>query len=140
MKTLLLLLTSVFAVLALGCEDTTSVNSIIKNTDDRVNYGCFDENTALDNIPKIVKSGMEINLDVNVVWSDGCVYTSYFKEEMESPFVYKFTLFEVARNGYCHFVRKKAKTSFRFNPKQKGEYTLLFIDQRDTITKKLTVF
>ncbi len=140
MKTLFFLLVALFSVLSFGCENSTSNNSIIKNSDDRVYLGCFEELTSFDNLPKIVKNGMEVNYDVDVVWSDGCVYSSYFKEEQVSPFVYKFTLFEVAHNGYCHFVREKAKTPFTFMPTQKGEYTLHFIDKRDAIIRKLTAF
>ncbi len=125
---------STLLLITFGCH---SYNSKIESKES-VQLGRLNTKNFID-FPDSIKIDSEVSTNINVSWESFRVNHMYVAEEKESTLQYNFTIKQVVSKS-CIYQLIDTILPFKFKPSQKGEYTLRFIGQTDTITKKLTVY
>lgn len=131
---LLLSFFSILAMLTYGCSENVSNNC------------SYDSQLGLLGIyrPPLINVGSlalgnEIDIGINVLWTDGCIYESYFEVEKRQGLTYKVTLKNRSKGCLCTDDIRQGSAPFKFKPTQKGLYTFVVIDRKDTIISEVVV-
>ena len=134
MKTSLLLIFTFLSLVSISCNEQIS------------NDCSSDSNLGLLGIyrPPLINVGSialgnEIDIGINVLWTDGCIYESYFDVEKLQNLSYKFILKDKSKGCACTDDIRQGTVPFKFKPTQKGTHTLIVIDRKDTLTSTIEV-
>ena len=134
MKTSLLLIFTFLSLVSISCNEQIS------------NDCSSDSNLGLLGIyrPPLINVGSialgdEIDIGINVLITNGCIYESYFEVIKQQNLTYKFILKDKSKGCACTDDIRHGTVPFKFKPTQKGTHTLIVIDRNDTITTTLEV-
>lgn len=129
-----LFLISLFAILSISCSETVS-NDCSSDS----NLGFLDiYRPPLINVGSIAL-GNEIDIGINVLLTNGCIYESYFEVIKQQNLTYHFILKDKSKGCACTDDIRHGTVPFKFKPTQKGTHTFVVIDRNDTITTTLEV-
>lgn len=135
MKTIQLILIFFITIVFIGCDPELPIID-----ESRVNLGLI----TLSNPPFFFSDslslGSEIKSQIPVVWTNGCIYESYFEVIKINELNYKFILRNKSDKGACTDDIRGGFAPMRFKPSQIGTYSIFIIDRQDTFSKTLVVY
>lgn len=134
MKKSLFLLACLFSAFSFSCRDSVS-----NNCESDSNLGLF----SIYRPPFLqigsINLGNEIDIQLNVLWTDGCIFESYLDVVKQDDLTYKFILKNKSKGCACTDDIRQGTVPFKFKPTKTGEHTMIFIDRKDTVITSIKV-
>jgi|GEM_PF-5733737 len=138
MKTIILLLCTVFAVISLGCKE----NPTDYNSDNEIQEIGWLVDLDMYPFPSTMKLGSTFTDTIPILFKDGCVERGYFKVDKVTSSLIECTLYEVSPKNIgnpCTRAVVPSITVLQFTPKQRGVNTIKITDRYKTYTKEIVV-
>ena len=138
MKTLLLILCSVFTIATYSCKENPTDN----NSDNEIHEIGWLADLDMFPFPTTMKLGSSFKDTIPILFKDGCVERGYFKVDKVTSTLIECTLYEVSPKniGYaCTRAVVPSSAVLLFTPKQRGVNTIKITDRYKTYTKEIVV-
>lgn len=137
MKTLLLLLCTVFTVVSLGCKE----NPIDNKEENEIHEIGYLGDVESRSFPATMKLGSNFTDTIPISFSDGCIVRGYFKVNDGESQLIEYTLYQVRPNGVFPCTRGSVPSTavLQFTPKHKGRNIIKITDILKTYTKEIVV-
>jgi hypothetical protein len=137
MKTLLLILCSVFTLVTFSCKENPTDN----NSDNEIHEIGWLVDLDLYPFPSTMKLRSTFTDTIPILFKDGCVERGYFKVNKVISSTIECTLYEVRPKGDLPCTRGVVPSTavLQFTPKQRGVNTIKITDRYKTYTKEIVV-
>jgi hypothetical protein len=137
MKTLLLILCSVFTIATYSCKENPTDN----NSDDEIHEIGYLGDVESRSFPTTMKLGNTFKDTIPIYFSDGCLVRGYFKVNEVTSSLIECTLYQVRPKGVFPCTRGIVPSTavLQFTPKHKGRNIIKITDILRTYTKEIII-